>query len=421
MSYALQLRQERFALIHHEMADALANPNRAVGLARFRELDDKQRTLEAQITAAERKDALDREMATVADVHRPPINSGRDEPTRSTGPHHELRSTPEYARDFDHWLRSGRTGSLLPDAPEQRAALGDTTGGAVLVPTGFEYALDIKLKSYAGLRQAARILKTPTGNNIPFPVADDTGNVGEWLPEFQAGTESEPNFSNVILTSNLLSSKYVKYSVQLEQDSAFDLVALLTELLSTRVARTSETAYLTGSGSGQPMGLQTALVAASAATVMAAGGLVNSGNAADTDITTIGTDDLDNLLQALDPAYQQNAAYMGHSSTWATLRRLKDKYGRSIWDTSLAVGAPDTVWGKKYYVNQQMSPIGPNNISVICGDFSHFIIRDALGLTLVRYNELFMQSYERGYQCFIRTDSQLLQPAAFAMLKHNAS
>ena len=84
-------------------------------------------------------------------------------------------------------------------------------------------------------------------------------------------------------------------------------------------------------------------------------------------------------------------------------------------------GDPDKYYGDPYFYNQQMSGIGAGNKSLIFGDFSKYIIRDSAGLTLVRYNELFMQSYQRGYQAFIRTDGQLLQPAAFACCIHPLS
>jgi HK97 family phage major capsid protein len=407
MSKALELRQERHA-ISVKMYEALEKDN----LAEWSKLDGIQDELRVRIEAIEKTSNLTEHLNTVHNADLPNIGEYVT-PTRSATPFAARRSTPEYAQDFDAFLRKG-------SVSQEMRALGDAAGadGAVLVPAGFEHAIDIKLKSYAGIRQACRVVKTPTGNPLPFPIADDTSNVGEFLAEGAGTGTADPTFTNVTFGANLLSSKYVKVSVALEQDSAFDIGNLLAGMFAERIARASEPTYLTGNGTNQPNGLLSSIQAANVPFTLATGANANSGNSADTDLNSIGTTDIDELLQNLDPAYQQNAAFMAHSSVWARLRRTLDRYGRPIWQTSMQSGAPDTVWGKKYYTNQQMASIGAGNVSMICGDFNHYVIRDSCGLTLVRYNELFMQNYQRGYQAFVRTDGQLLQPAAFTYLIH---
>jgi HK97 family phage major capsid protein len=58
---------------------------------------------------------------------------------------------------------------------------------------------------------------------------------------------------------------------------------------------------------------------------------------------------------------------------------------------------------------------------VLFGDFSKFVIREALGFTLVRFNELYMPNFQRAYQAFCRRDAKLLQSAAFSYLTHPLS
>jgi HK97 family phage major capsid protein len=155
--------------------------------------------------------------------------------------------------------------------------------------------------------------------------------------------------------------------------------------------------------------------------VLAVGANANSGVSGDTDLTSLGSSDFSNLIDALDPDYRLDAAFMANSSSWGKVRRTLDKYGRPIWNTSLQTGDPDKVYSYPYYYNQQMAGIGAGNKSLIFGDFSKYIIRDSAGITLIRFNELFAQNYQRGYQAFIRTDGQLLQPSAFAVLQHPLS
>ncbi len=408
----LEMRRERAALVREMVT--LSQSNEPNANSRWRELDEKQESLRVQIEQSERASALNDEMNEVRNAERPNIEGNETHSPLSAS--QQARSTASYKKSFDHWLRTGERNAEL-------RAIGAASGadGATLVPQGFEANLEVRLKSFAGLRQACRILKTATGNPMPWPREDDTATAGEYLAEASATTTADPTFDNVIFGSNLVSSKLVKVSVQLEQDSAFDIASVLLNAFSKRISRATEPTYLTGTGSGQPNGLLTALAAAGVTPVLAVGARANSNNSGDTDLSSVGSSDFASLIDALDPDYRPNAAFMGNSTLFGKVRRTLDQYGRPIWNTSLQQGDPDKIYGYPYYYNQQMSGIGAGNKSLIFGDFNEYVIRDVIGLTLVRFNELFMQSYQRGFQAFIRTDGQLLQPAAFAVLQHPLS
>lgn len=412
MSSPTQLRQQRFDIVKR-MGELLTQGTPAA-LAQRKELDAQQETLRAQIETTERRLGYNLPNLGSEDLHI----GGQSRVD-------QIRSTPEYRKGFHQWLRTGE------QSPELRALLTDeSTGGQTLIPIGFQKEIEIRLKSFAGLRQACRVVTTASGNILNWPTADDTTNTGEFLVE---GTETgqdtnDPQFGNVAFVSNLVSSKTVTVSVQLVQDAFESVEGILADMFAIRLARTTEPAYYSGTGSGQPNGLITAVVAAGytggptgSSQVLALGANANSGNSGDTEINSIGTQDIDNLFSALDPAYQTDAAFMANSTTWSKLRGQLDKYGRPIWQTSLASGEPDTIWGKKFYNNQFMEGIGATNISMVCGSFKHYVIRDVVGPTMIRYNELFMQYYKLGFQMFLRTDGQLLQPAAFTYLQHRQS
>jgi HK97 family phage major capsid protein len=109
---------------------------------------------------------------------------------------------------------------------------------------------------------------------------------------------------------------------------------------------------------------------------------------------------------------------MANVQSFDKLRTLKDKYGRPIWQTSLAVGKPDTINGYGMDWNADMATIGAGNISILFGQFSKYVVRNLLGFTFVRFNELYMTNYQRAYQAFARTDAKLLQSSAFSYLIH---
>jgi HK97 family phage major capsid protein len=374
---------------------------------RHKELDAKQESLRLQIAGIE--EAEERSSVRIPANHR--ANIGTEE-ARTENPTDHARSTPEYRKAFETLMRTGK------ESYETRA-LSSTGDGQTLIPLGFQYELEQKLKAYSGMRQACRILKTDQGNNITWPTVDDTGNVGALIAESGSVTTADPVFSSVTLSSSLISSKEVIVPIQVLQDSAIDLESYIGEAFAVRIGRAMEANYTTGSGT--ITGLIPALVAAGGRSVMATGANANSGNAGDTDLNSVGTADLGNLVSALDPAYTQDGAFMANASTWNKLRGQLDKYGRPIWQVSVASGEPDSVWGKKFYYNQNMAAIGAGNISMLFGRFDKYIVRDSLGITFVVLREKYIENHQIAFLGFARTDGKLLQPSAFVYLQHQLS
>ena len=408
---ALFLRKQRREL--SERMSACLDSKSPSAMAEWRALDAQQDKLGQEIQRIE-QDILER-AESVANSHhrfeRPNVGEHNDRALSRT-------ASASYKRDFDVWLRTGK------ESAEMRA-LGDASGapGAQLVPQGFSGELEAKMKYWNGVANIARTIFTDTGNPLPWPTMDDTSNTGEWLAEAAPVTNADPTFSTVTLGANLLSSKQVKVSVALAQDSAFDMGALLLDAFGERLGRAQDTAYWTGDGSTIPVtGLLTALQAAGGRSVLAIGANSNSGNAGDTALTSVGTDDLSNLIDKLDAGYQRPTNHFIFSQTTKnSLRKMKDKYGRPIWEVSLAQGEPDRIFGYPYQVDNAVANIAAGAVTVCFGDFSKYVIRRALGITLIRFNELYMPNYQIAFQAFLRTDAKLLQSAAFSILTHPLS
>jgi HK97 family phage major capsid protein len=299
------------------------------------------------------------------------------------------------------------------------------------VPIGFQREIETKLISFGGIRRNSRVLNTSTGNVLNWPTEDDTANVGNWVAESAPVSQANPTFSNVQFNAYLASSKQVLISVQLLQDSAFDLEAYLAERFAIRLARITNLGYTSGSGSGQPNGILTAIEAdGSPLVVTATGSASNDGGASVDGSNSIGSDDLANLIAELDPMYRVNAKFMAHWSVFDYLRKLKDKYGRPLWEVSIAQGVPDKIYGYPYDWNADMqqwtqgaseSGAMASKYTMLFGDFSKYIVREIGGITLVRFNELYMPNHQVGFQAFLRTDGQRIQQAAFALLQQAAS
>ena len=246
---------------------------------------------------------------------------------------------------------------------------------------------------------------------------DDTSNSGEFVGENNGVSQLNPTFGQVQFASYLASSKQVLISVQLLQDSAFDLESELSQAFAIRLGRILNNKYTVGTGSGCPKGLiYTIQNDAVPNVVNAVGSNSNDGISGNTEANSIGSDDLDNLISAVDPAYRTNAKFMMNWKTIDFLRKVKDKYGRPLWVASLAVGEPDRIFGYPFDWNSDMDTVAAGHYPVVFGDFTKYIIRDVGGVTVVRYNELYMPNHQVGFQAFLRTDGQRLQQAAFSLL-----
>jgi HK97 family phage major capsid protein len=341
----------------------------------------------------------------------------------------EKLDSPEYRSAFVEFCRRGeskmsRSNQDILEGINQEARTysglqtptsGD--GGGYTVPIGFQKELEIKMKSYGRMLENCRILNTSTGNTLDWPTMDDTNNSGEFLAEAAPVNQLNPTFGQIQFGANLASSKQVLISVQLLQDSAFDLEGQLTDAFGVRLGRILNNKYTLGNGAGVPKGLVYAIQNDAVPNVVnAVGSNSNDGISGNTEANSIGSDDLDNLISAVDPAYRTNAKFMMNWKTIDFLRKVKDKYGRPLWVASLAVGEPDRIFGYAFDWNADMDTVGAGKYPVLFGDFSKYVIRNVGGVTVVRYNELYMPNHQVGFQAFLRTDGQRLQQAAFSLL-----
>ena len=413
-----ELRQRRAALVA-EMNSLIPNEGKA-WTAEAREKWDRinsdQEALRIQIEAIERTEQLSKEMREFKTPDQP--NPGAYENRVHRSKVEELRASAEYRDSFFQYARTGRVDTTLEMrvvTPLDEGA-GSGTNAGYLIPTGFQKELETKLKAFGGMRRNARIVQTASGNTLPWPTLDDTSNSGGFLSINSSVNGANPTFGQVNLYAYLASSKQILIPVQLLQDSAFDLQAELVDAFAIRIGRITNLKYTVGSGLGssEPAGLVPAITSL----VTAVGDSNTSGN---TDLNSVGVDDLANLIAKLDPAYRPNAKFMANQSTFDFLRKLKDKYGRPMWEASITQGQPDKIYGYAYDWNQDMDSIAAGKMTIIFGDFSKFIIRDVLGFAFIRYSEKYMDLHQIGFQAYLRTDSACIQPAAFAALYHPLS
>ncbi len=306
------------------------------------------------------------------------------------------------------WLRVENRDGLVEG--DQIAHIGTYTGLGFFVPTGFMNRVDDALKYYADLLNdgVCNVIETATGQALPFPVSDDTSNQAVVVGESNDVSEEDVTANHVKLGAYKLSAGVVKCSVELMQDSAFDLEGWLAERFGIRYGRGLEHYLTVGSGVGEPTGILTAIAASGATPVTAAGSAANDGVTANDGTNSIGYQDLVNLEHSVDPSYRKGARYMFNDKVLGHIKTRLDKFGRPIWVPGVAVNAPDTVLGYPYVINQAMSSIAPGNTTAAFGDFSKFVIRKVKSMTMQRLVELYAVKRQIGFISDMRVDSNLV-------------
>lgn len=283
------------------------------------------------------------------------------------------------------------------------------TGGGYFVPVGFVDEVEEALKFYGNMLKVADIMTTATGQPLPYPTDNDTTVMGELIGEGAQTNEADVNIGNVVYGAYKYSTKMIKVSLELLQDSAFDIETYVRKKMAIRLGRILNNHFTLGTGSSQPQGI---VVGATQLTVggnpyTAVGASGNDGGA-ETGATSIGTDDLIELEHGVDPLYRPGAKYMAHDQTIKTLKKLKDKYGRPLWLPGIAVNAPDTINGYEYELNNDMATIAANAKTVLFGALEKYIVRQVKELAIIRLNERYADYGQVAFVGFARYDGRLI-------------
>jgi len=320
--------------------------------------------------------------------------------------------TADQVRDFkeesknalNSYLRGGfgKMSTKEIEVMKRAQSAGTDSEGGYTVDEELSNQIIKSMLAYGGLRGVAQILRTSNGGTLNYPTNNDTANVGEWLGENAAASEQDTVFGNVALGAYKASSDYIKISRELAQDSAFDITKYITDLMGERIGRLTNTAYTVGTGSAQPTGVITGAV-----------------EGAVTDVTNvIDFDDLINLKHSVDSAYRGNGKFMFNDSVLKALKKEAiASANQSLWQPGIIGGAPATIDGDEYIVNNDMAAISAQSHSAAYGDFSKFLIRDVTGVEIMRSEQLNMLSNQITYVGFMRTDSALLDTGAVKYLR----
>jgi HK97 family phage major capsid protein len=336
-----------------------------------------------------------------------------------------------YKRQDDLWADETR-----------EVALGTPAGAGVdgaagyLIPQGFWMNLQIALKAYGGLMDYLNILDTATGQPLPWPTTDPTGQLGYYLTENTQATDSSTiKFGQGMLHAWTIVTGPILASLQIINDSAFDVDGFVTDRMAERLGRKIAAEIHTGAGAASSAltGVSPSLVAwaqtnTGGATPAqggyykpSAGDLVNTlnnyANPPTQHALTAGIPSwtsLINMIGTVDPAYRQSGrcVFVMNDQTQQGIRTISDGFGHPLWQPAVQVGPAQgpvaQIEGFPVVIDQNSPNISTSASTaggILFGDFkTSMVMRRVNQAGTMRLTERYADFLQVGYIGYMRLD-----------------
>jgi HK97 family phage major capsid protein len=321
---------------------------------------------------------------------------------------------------FKTWVRTGQENSELirPDGWDTKAAFNITTGGSggFLVPD-ILYSQIIAKRQLASWVRIAPVqhFQTPA-DHLLVPVESTSATAFTRTIEADSYTENEPTVNQV----DLVLYKYTKLIKMSEefvnfQQTNFD--AWLVGALARAEAVTENTIYTTGTGGGEPQGIN-------------ASGAATAGNTVTTTLVLV-PGDLVSLVGQLGAGYNTGSAECGYLMANATKWYAKGLSSSNYFAyiptpvRSPNAGGPQTSGtfgdegfnGYPAYISDDMpSYASATNRAVIFGNWNFFGVVEKPGMMVQRNPYLYMANGQIGLFASIYRGGGVLQKEAFYYL-----
>jgi hypothetical protein len=112
------------------------------------------------------------------------------------------------------------------DREKRDMGIGTLALGGYFVPQGFVYSVEEAMKYFGPMLITSELMDTATGQTLPYPTDNDTTVSGEIVGEGKQVSDADVALGRVLFGAYKFSTKLIKLSLELLQDSAFDMESL---------------------------------------------------------------------------------------------------------------------------------------------------------------------------------------------------
>ena len=232
-----------------------------------------------------------------------------------------------------------------------------------------------------------------------------------YADEFSALTSHVGKFTSTITLTGFLAGALVKVSRSLINNSQFDIVQYVIDLMAEHIARFIEHELL--------IGTPAVVDPATPAKVLGLYSLTNAVTAASASAIT--ADEVVKLHDAVKDRYQSNAMWIMSPATRTALRLLKDEMGRYLLQDDISSPFGTTLLGKPVYVSDNMPEIGASANVIYYGDFKGLATKFDEEINIQVLRERFADEHADGVVGWFSFDSKVMDQQMIAKLTMAAS
>jgi HK97 family phage major capsid protein len=324
--------------------------------------------------------------------------------------HALVYGSPAYLSAFRTWGNAAGRGQSPAFSPEEaaamRTALSLTTGsGGYTLPTLLDPSIILTSNQVKnGIREIARV-DTIT-QNVWYGVSS-AGVTSYWTAEAAAVTDGSPTFVQPSVTASKVTS-YALGSYEIFEDSR--LLSQLPELIAESLSDIEQEAFVSGSGSGAPKGIVTAISATAGSTVTA----TTRGSYSSVDLFAV--------VDAIPTRHEDKSTWLANKKTYSGIRQWSTASTGALFWSDLGHALPNVLLESPYVKASSMATTTVSGtVLLILGDFKKFLVVDRIG-TQVEFmqnvvNTNGLPTGQRALVAHKRVGSDVLDTNAFRFLK----
>lgn len=319
-------------------------------------------------------------------------------------------SDPAYRSGFWKLAADPNRGQFLLDDAERAAVAQVTQRAASLTDAAGGYAVPFTLDPTVMLtnagtvnpfRRLARNVSTVTDS---WNGVSSAGVTASWDAEATQVSDDAPTLAQPSIPVHKAAS-FIPFSIEIGQDWR-GLEAECAKLFADAKDRLEGAAFATGSGSGQPTGVVTALVAASTPVV------------ASTTANAYVIGDVFSLSESVPARHWEASSWVMHRALLNDTRQFGTSVSASF-TVELTEAGPPRILGRPVYESSDLdSTYGSGeNYCIVLGDFSSYVVVDRIGLSVELIPHLFATqdnrpSGQRGFYAHWRVGADVVDGGA---------
>ena len=234
---------------------------------------------------------------------------------------------------------------------------------------------------------------------IPYYDEDTTHITVAYQTEFSPMSSNVGQFTSTVSLTGFLAGALALVSRSLINNSQFNIVDHVVDLMAEHIARFIEGELLNGT-SGKVAGLS---------------GLTNAVTAEASNAIT--ADEVIKLHDAIKDRYQQNAIWIMSPATRTALRLLKDNMGRYMLQDDISLPFGSSLLGKPVYVSDNMPEIGAGNSAIYYGDFKGLATKFSENINIQVLRERYADEHADGVIGWFEFDAKVENAQMMAVLK----